>query len=196
MSAPLPPLVAGLVGPIGAGKDTAAAYLQEHYVFTAIAFADPVRDMLGALIGHVGVGGEWLTERALKEHPMPVIGRSYRQLARSLGGQWGRAHVRHDLWVRIAAHQAEQALARGENVLLTDVRHLNEARWLRSLGGQLVAIQRDGCEFAIAEHDSEAEASLLECEHSVTNHSTAAHLYDQLDLVVERLRTPTAGADA
>ena len=48
MSAPLPPLVLGLCGPAGAGKGTAAAYLQDAYAFVPIAFADPLLDMLGA----------------------------------------------------------------------------------------------------------------------------------------------------
>lgn len=189
------PLMLGLVGPIGAGKDTAARYLQDQHAFSPIAFADPVRDMLGALAEHVDVDGAWLVERALKEQPMPVLGRSYRQLARSLGTEWGRQLVRADLWISIAEHKARQALARGENVLLTDVRYLDEASWLRSLGGRLVALQRDGCAFHHGAHGSEAHGIelQLEAEHGITNHSTPAHLYDQLDVLIDRLRTTTNG---
>lgn len=186
------PLILGLLGAIGAGKDTAAKYLQESHGFTGIGFADPVRDMLGALAEHVDVGGEWLVERALKELPMPVLGRSYRDLARSLGTGWGREQVRLDLWLAIARHKADQALARGEPVLLTDVRHVNEWRWLQAAGGQLVLVLRDGHEFNAAEHDSEHQAAALCPDHVVTNNATRAHLHDQLDVLVARLRaTPS-----
>lgn len=184
-----PPFVLALLGAIDAGKDTAARYLEEQYAFTAFGFADPGRDMLGALAEHVDVGGEWLTERALKEHPMPVLGRSYRDLARSLLTGWGREQVAVDLWVRIADHKARQALERGENVLLTDLRHVNEWRWLQRLGGQVVLVQRDGRAFDAAAHDSELQASSLCPDHTVTNNATTAHLYDQLDVLMGRLRT-------
>jgi hypothetical protein len=185
-----PPLLLGLVGPIGAGKDTAAAYLEDQYGFVAIAFADPVRDMLGALAEHADVDGAWLTERALKEQPMPVLGRSYRELARSLGTSWGRNLLNQSWWVRIAHHKFTQARARGDNVVVTDVRHLNEAEWLRGNGGYLVSIERDGRQFNSLAHDSELQAASLIAAHSVTNSSTPSHLHDQLDVLIERLRQP------
>jgi hypothetical protein len=185
---PTPPLLLGLVGPIGAGKDTAAAYLHDHYAFVEVAMADPVRDMLGALIEHVDVDGDWLTDRALKELPMPVLGRSYRELARSLGTAWGRKLLGTSWWVNVADHKLRNARICGDNLVVTDVRHANEAAWLRARGGQLVAITRDGHRFYPADHDSEGEAASLECEHVVSNSATTAHLHDQLDLVVQRLR--------
>jgi hypothetical protein len=192
-----PPLLLGLVGPIGAGKDTAAAYLRDHYAFVSVAFADPVRDMLGALVEHVDGSGAWLTDRALKELPMPVLGRSYRELARSLGTAWGRELLGADWWVRIADHKLRNARTCGDNLVVTDVRHLNEAAWLRAHGGRLVAITRDGHAFNSLDHDSELQAACIECEHVISNSTTPAHLHDQLDLVVERLRratTTTEGA--
>lgn len=185
------PLLLGLTGPRGAGKDTAAAYLEDHYAFAATAFADPILDMLGALAQHVDVDGAWLVERALKEQPMPVLARSYRELARSLGQAWGRGELGPQWWVRIVHHKWTQARARGDNLVVTDVRYLNEAAWLRINGGHLVGLQRDGCAFAAHEHGSEFEAAQLQPEHVITNHSTHAHLHDQLDVLIERLRANT-----
>jgi hypothetical protein len=182
------PLVLGLCGPAGAGKDTAAAYLQDAYAFVPIAFADPLLDMIGALAQHVDVGGEWLVEHALKELPMPVLGESYRTLARSLGTQWGRARD-EEFWIRIAAHRAAQALANGDNVLITDVRFHNELEWLHARGGRLVAIEREGAAWRPAEHVSEAEGSGLPAWRRIFNSSSRSYLHDQLDAVVEQLRT-------
>lgn len=183
-----PPLLLGLSAPIGAGKDTAAHYLEEEYGFAVTAFAEPVLDMLGALAQHVDVDGAWLVERALKEKPMPVLGRSYRELARSLGDSWGR-HLQSDTWwVRIVHHKWCQARARGDNLLVTDVRYVNEADWLRINGGHLVALERDDHAFDTRAHRSEFEAAQLRPEHRISNSSTRAHLHDQLDVLMERLR--------
>jgi hypothetical protein len=183
-----PPLILGFTGPAGAGKDTAAAYLEDAYGFLPIAFADPVRDMLLTLAQHVAVDGAWLTERVLKEQPLPVIGYSYRTLARSLGTQWGRDQLRADLWISIAEHKLRQALAGGDNVCITDVRFDNELAWLHSVGGRLVRLDRDGALWRPGEHQSEAEGSGLPAWRRISNNGSTQHLWDQLDVVVESLR--------
>lgn len=43
--------IIGLVGFKGAGKDTVAQYLVDHYGFTSLAFADPIKDCLSILFG-------------------------------------------------------------------------------------------------------------------------------------------------
>ena len=192
MSAAAKPLVLGLCGPAGAGKDTAATYLEDQYAFTVIGFADPMLDMLGALAEHVDVGGEWLIERSLKEQPMPILRHSYRALARGLGTGWGREQVSAELWVRIAAYKLLRALDRGENVLVTDVRYLNEAHWLASMGGRLVGLARDGAQWRPGEHSSEADGGHLPLWRSISNNSSWAHMYDQLDTVVDALRRESA----
>lgn len=183
-----PPLLIGLTGPIGAGKDTAAAYLEDQYAFCVTAFAEPILDMLGALAQHVDVDGAWLTERVLKEQPLPVLGRSYRQLARSLGDQWGRYGFGMHWWVNIVDHKWIQAHQRGDNLVITDVRYANEAAWLARNGGTLVGLQRDGCEFAPLAHESELQASQLKPHHIITNNGSREHLYDKLEVLIARLR--------
>lgn len=182
------PLILGLTGPSSAGKDSAAAYLDDVYGFAVIALADPILDMLTALAHHVDVDGAWCTEPGLKEQPMPALGRSYRELARSLGTAWGRELLGADWWVRIADHKLRQALERGDNVLVSDVRHHNELSWLAGRGGLLVRVHRPGRGFRAAEHDSESQAAELPAWREIHNTSTRAHLYDQLDIVVEQAR--------
>jgi hypothetical protein len=136
------PLLIGLTGRAGAGKDTVACYLEAQYAFAPIGFADPIRDMLGVLLQHVDVDGAWLCERELKELPAPVLGLSYRHLAQTLGTEWGRT-LHADLWLRIAEFRVNQRLDGGDNVVLCDVRFPNEAAWLRAAGGQLVRVERE-----------------------------------------------------
>lgn len=185
-----PPLIIGLTGRPRAGKSTVAALLEERFAFVTIAFADPILDMLGALAQHVDVDGAWLTEPALKEQPLPVLGRSYRVLAQSLGTYWGRAWAGDDFWISIAAHKLRRALEQGDNVCVSDVRFANEAAWLERTGGTLVRIERDGTAqpAGAVPHISEIEAAALNPSHTLTNNSTRAHLFDQVDTLITQLR--------
>lgn len=183
---PTPPLLIGLTGRAGTGKDTVAAYLEDQYAFTVLAFADPLRDMLGALLQHVDVDGAWMVERALKEQPVHVIGASYRALAQTLGTEWGRNTVHPDLWLRIAEYRANQALGMGSNVVITDVRFPNEAAWLRRAGGTLLRLRRDVA--AIRPHESERHIDHLAVDDDIDNNNSKGTTFDQVDRVLERLR--------
>jgi hypothetical protein len=185
--APLPPLILGLTGPAGSGKDSVASILEDQYGFVAIAFADPLRDMLLTLAEHVDVDGAWLVEPALKEHPLPVLGASYRELAQGLGTEWGRRLVREDFWISIAAHKLRQALAGGDNVALVDVRFPNEAAWLAEQGGTLVRVLRPGVR-AVRPHESEHHTHHLHADHVLPNDSSLGALEHRIDVLLARLR--------
>lgn len=189
---PFPPLLIGITGPIGAGKSTVASYLEQQYSFCVTAFAEPILDMLGAMVQHVDVDGAWLIEHDLKEQPMPVLGRSYRELARSLGEHWGRNHLGARWWVNIVDHKWRQARERGDNLVVTDVRYAGEAAWLRANGGHLVGVQRNGCQFDRRAHESELQASELQPAHHLTNSGSRSHLFDMVDLLIDGLRQPSA----
>ena len=185
------PFLLGLTGPAGAGKSVAASYLEERWAFVALAFADPLRDMIGTLLSHVDVDGAWMVERSLKELPVNVIGASYRTLAQTLGTEWGRRCVHEDLWLRIAEYRVNQALHHGDHVVLTDVRFPNEAAWLRAAGGTLVRIEREGIE-PVRAHESEQHHATLQADHVLPNHSSLAALEHRLDALVDALRNPKA----
>lgn len=186
------PLLIGLTGPAGAGKDTVAAYLEANYAFAAIALADPIGDMLGALLQHVDVDGAWMVERALKEERLPIIGKSYRELAQTLGTEWGR-QLDPELWLRIAEYRINQRLAAGDNVVLTDVRFPNEAAWLARAGGHLVRLVREPLALpAVRTHESEQHHAHLEAGFQIRNTSTQSWLYDQIDELMGTLRIAPA----
>lgn len=186
------PLILGLTGPAGAGKDTAAAYLEDQYAFVAVAIAEPVRDMVGTLLRFVDVDGAWCIERSLKELPVNVIGRSYRELAQTLGTEWGRG-LHAELWLRIAEYRVNRVLDMGANVVITDVRFPNEAQWLERAGGRLVRLLRDPAALpTVRAHESEHHTAQLPVWRTLHNTSTRAHLHDQLDVMVEQLRSTTS----
>jgi hypothetical protein len=139
-------IIIAFTGPIGSGKSFAAKYLEEAHGFDVHKMAGPLKNMLRA------VG---LTERHiegdLKEVPCEVLcGKTPRLAMQTLGTEWGRDIIGADLWVNLWRH----TLPKGD-VVCDDVRFPNEAAMLRSMGGIIVKIERDGFE-AKTTHASEA----------------------------------------
>jgi hypothetical protein len=145
-------LILGFCGAAGAGKDTVAQYIYEYAgplgSARRLAFAEPMRDMLLAL----GIPEKYMYDRELKEQPVPGFGRSYRQLAQTLGTEWGRQLHGENFWVNALA--ARVAKAKEDIILISDVRFPNEVEWLHRTGGFLVKVHRPGVA-AIEQHESE-----------------------------------------
>lgn len=151
--------IIGITGAAGSGKDTARGVLQNHFGVTGVAFADPMRAMLAQLLDHCGIGVEWMTQRELKELPMPGLGVSYRHAAQTLGTEWGRAlSPSGDIWLKAAAaSMAEVMNIKGPDAVfcISDVRFKNEAKWVREQGGVIWRIVRPGLA-PVRQHASES----------------------------------------
>jgi hypothetical protein len=182
------PLIIGLCGRAGAGKDTAAAYLQLHYRFEPASFAAPLRSMIETLCIDAGIDYAYCHERHLKERPMPGLGVSYRHLAQTLGTDWGRKCIAPDLWVRLA----ELALGLPDHpvhdrIVMTDVRFRNEAAMIQGHRGVLVRIVRDVD--PVRDHVSETEADDLVQWRTLYNTSSREYLFDQIDALMAEIES-------
>ena len=177
------PLIIGLTGLAGAGKDTVADRLCAKYGFERHAFAEPIRDMLTALLTGAGIDYAHLFERDLKELPVPGIGISGRRMMQTLGTEWGRS-LDTELWVRVAAvtlglDDLPNSSPVHDRIVLTDVRFPNEAAWIRSLGGYTWRVVRPAP--AVAEHVSEQHINQLPSDLSIDNSGTLEDLHDEVD---------------
>lgn len=177
------PLLIGLTGLAGAGKDTVADRLCSAHGFERHAFAEPIRDMLTALLTSAGIDYDYLFERDLKELPVPHLGVSGRRLMQTLGTEWGRM-VDPDLWVRHAAlslglHDLPRSAPIHDRIVITDVRFPNEAAWIESLGGRVIRVTRQAP--AVAAHESEQHITQLPCTLAIDNTGTLADLHEQVD---------------
>lgn len=182
-----PPLVLAIIGRIGAGKDTAARILEDQYAFEPIGFADPLLDMACTLANHVDVDGAWCIERELKDEPMPVLGLSYRQFARTVADAL-RAND-PAFFARIAAYRARQAIERGNNVVFTDLRYPQEAAAIAALGAYLVRITRPDADAAPNDgHSSEQHIDTLQAQYGIDNSGSGLALGDQIDWLVAEMR--------
>lgn len=137
------PLV-GLAGPAGVGKSfVAEAFVRRGW--RRVAFAAPLKAMMGAFFRSQGLSEEGVAERlegTLKEAPDLSLGsHSPRYAMQTLGTEWGRVLIAPDIWTRAWRRAAIAAFAEGAaGVVADDVRFPNEVDVLRSVGGVVVGV--------------------------------------------------------
>lgn len=131
------PLVIGLTGAIGSGKDTVARILVEHYGFTQFRLADTLKAMLDVFLTDLtGQPGDWESLK-WKNSPLGVL-RKYsittrpRELAQTLGTEWARQIIDDRIWLIVLQQRIRNAgLWHSEGrVVISDVRFPNEAAWV------------------------------------------------------------------
>lgn len=175
----------GLVGKAGSGKDLAYTLLSDRMlanrqIAARMAFADPIRGMLCALATSLDIPQKYLSDRTLKETPIPGIGVSYRHLAQTLGTEWGRCTLGNNFWRNAMQMRLERMLSRfpfPDTVVFTDVRFANEAEWVRSLGGVLWRIHRPTASPVQAHVSEDMDFT---CDRMVRNTGTVEDFADEL----------------
>ncbi|MEC9048918.1 MAG: deoxynucleotide monophosphate kinase [Planctomycetota bacterium] len=149
----------GLCGLMGSGKTTAAEELRNAaYAPCAIRpLAGPIKSMLRSL----GLSDAQVRGR-LKGEPCELLGgKTPRHAMQTLGTQWGRECIDHEIWLR--AWRAKWT-PEGCCTIVDDVRFGNEADMIRELGGVVLRIDRPitrslkGLQHASESLDFEADA--------------------------------------
>lgn len=184
------PLIA-LCGLAGSGKDTAAQFIQEFSTLSTnrycrcIAFADPIRDMIAVLMtgnGQLGAAPHaWMSDRALKEKPIPGIGHSYRKLAQTLGTEWGRS-LDPDIWTNIARERINGLWYQNfkpKTIVITDLRFPNEAAMVHALGGEVWRIEGRSADIGTS-HASEQLVQSIAADRVIDNSTNIADLHARL----------------
>lgn len=202
------PLIIGLTGPAGSGKDTVADILQAETGAGRLAFADALR---AEIVSAFGVDAALLTDRASKERATPqlalsrcndprflfLMGRRLQAAAMTVELQkprsprhimqwWGTDYRRHifgkDWWVRIARASILRARERRPSapVVITDVRFANEAAMVRELGGVIWQVSRPGRDAISAAHESESTGAQFAPECLIDNRLDVDYLRAQV----------------
>lgn len=164
--------VVGFTGYSQCGKDTAASFLTERG-WTRLAFADALRDsvyrlnplvLTGAGIKNVRVQDivddiGW--DVAKVEYP------EIRQLLQRMGTEVGRDLYGENFWVDRVLAQIK-ALSQYSHYVVTDVRFPNEVDAVRSVGGKVFRIYREGVG-AVNTHISDTGVDDLEVDGVILN---------------------------
>lgn len=146
------PLLIGLYSPCPqSGKTTAARHLVNRYGFAKLSFAKPIKDAICAMLDNTFAFGE-----TYKDVVIPWLGWTPRQLAQSLGTDWGRNMVDSELWIKIAMNRAGRLMADGRNVVIDDLRFGNEWQAIKAAGGVCVYLSRKG-HVVNVDHPSEGQ---------------------------------------
>ena len=140
--------IISLSGKAGAGKDTVANLIHERFWCHKVAFAEPIRSMLKAFLHelHAEELIQGFEDRKLKETPQEVLcNKSLRNLMQTLGDEWGRQQVHHNIWLKIMQRKIDFAKKQGvEYCIVTDTRYENEFNMLKEQGGCMLLIEREG----------------------------------------------------
>lgn len=132
--------------------------------------------------------------RATAAHPWPTAPTCHltsRYALQTLGTEWGR-NCYPDVWASLGVRRALAHLDEHPHdfVVITDCRHLNEAKAVRAAGGQVWRIVRPGAGIGTA-HPSEAEqqsGAFLACvDVTIHNDDTLEHLRDWVHVASGRL---------
>ena len=154
-------MIIGFSGRAGAGKDTAAnaLILAFHRQWVRLSFATTLKRALCVIFGWELADWENL---AWKETPNDACyGLTPRQVAQSLGTEWGREHVNPNLWVDQALRLAEDQELYERHVVFTDVRFPNEVAAIQARAGKVLYLFREGELRTDSSHASEQDISHL-----------------------------------
>lgn len=138
--------IVGITGKAGSGKDTVADFLVARFGYQKVSFASTLKEMLRV------AGFPEPNNRDDKEKPVLGFDFSWRQMAQTLGTEWGRS-LDPDLWVKIVERNLRRA---GDRVVISDVRFENESTMIRKHGKMLFLAGRAAELGANAGHVSEA----------------------------------------
>lgn len=178
-------MVIGLCGRKRSGKTTIAKYLQEKYKFARANFATPIYMMNELLLRYQGLSEEriqYLVHGAGRDTEIvPELGwKTCRYFQQTIGTDWGRGCMHDSLWVNACI---STGIFSNENVVVENVRFLEEADRIRKLGGLIIRIIRPDNDNE-DQHRSEQESETIITDFVINNDSTIEMLCKNTKLFI------------
>ena len=154
-------------GKMQVGKTTSAEYLVQKYGFVKLAFADKLKEIARDLFPEQFESGE-----------------KPRKLLQDLGIKM--REIDADVWVKYVTRKIEM-LPKDADIVIDDLRFLNEYTALKNEGFFVVRIIRNVPPSPYSNHQSEIEVDKMPYDWIIYNTSTFENLYAELDKIVEML---------
>lgn len=186
-------MIIGLTGKRGAGKDIVADYLVGQYGFVRVAFADPLKESVGALFGITREQIEkWKNDRYVSVsvsvgfeledgYQIPTAVLSFRKFLQRYGTEAHRQIFGDDFWIDQTFEHIRRLLREGRDVIITDVRFDNEAEVITSVGGTVVEVKRPQNEVA----DDHASEQLPLADLDIWNDRDFDNLYAEVESILD-----------
>lgn len=174
-----------LTGVASSGKSTIAKELT-RYGYTRSKFSQTLKNMLLQIPGVT----EEMTEGKLKELPQIILGnRTPRDVMQTLGTEWGRDLVHKEIWLNAWQRSVEGL----KYVVVEDLRFPNEADLIKSLGGEIWSVTREG--YTSDGHSSETEMSKICPNMVVKNDGSKESLFAMLRGIIQGNPDAWSGED-
>lgn len=163
------------------GKDTIANYLRDNYGYTIFRFAEPIKKVIILLMEYANISKDDI-ENYLefdKEVVIPELNASYRQLAQTLGTEWGREQIDQDFWVNLLNFTIKD----NDKVVISDLRFESEVDFIKTKKSYIIKVYRGDDEIK-DEHISEQGIDDGHINYFIDNNSSLDYLYIQADSVM------------
>lgn len=157
--------VIGFTGYIGSGKNSAADVLVRECGFTALAFADPLRQMAEILNPLFNLPNKHYTLANGTAHYLDILRAvgydgakqipAVREFLQTLGTEAVRGVIGEGTWIGLLVDKVFAVDGDTANFAVTDVRFENEAQMIRTLDGFVVRVIKTGQD-RTSDHVSEA----------------------------------------
>jgi len=182
------PILLGLTGPTGVGKDTIAQILIDDYGFVRLAFGDALKQVAQIAFD---LGDLWLAD-SHKTTVHPYWGITPREMFQKVGTDAFRKTFGDDFWIRRLERDYE--MAEGHNVVITDVRHngvQTEPAWVRAKGGIVVHVEGPSRRPDVsAAHVSNLPVDFVEGDKRLLNTHDMVTLKQHVSLLMKELENP------
>jgi hypothetical protein len=141
--------IIAMVGLMGSGKDTISQRLVDHHGYTALAFADSLKDAVAIMFcwDREMLEGKTKDSRLWREsvdpwwaQKMGIPHLTPRWVLQNLGTNTIRRHFCPDLWLHNVSKRIETA--NWDKVIITDARFPNELGLVRQYAGKVYRIKR------------------------------------------------------
>jgi len=171
-------MLVGLVGLKGSGKDTVGDLLVKHHNFYKVAYADPIKikvcEMLGLNLSEYD-GFKRSTLESKNSKNSKINGRDF---------VVGVGMMMREFDQNQFVSYVDSEIKKHKNVVVTDVRFLNEVDHLRKLNGLVVEVDRGLTNHST--HISEQLAGTGVVDSVLDNTKTLEHLKNEIKLKILR----------
>ena len=186
--------IIGLTGQMGCGKSTAATYITEKYGFTEYSFANPLKN-IAVIMGFNNNQVFGTQEQKLEINNLwGVSGREFLQkfgtdvCRETLPGIFHNHDFKqYTIWIKLF----EKYCADNPdlNIIVSDVRFPDEARFITSAGGSIIKIERDTKSAISSVNTHKSEVPIPECyvSYVIKNNYSMKNLHEDIDEALKEL---------